>query len=1209
MTGNDRKISRAVAAIRAAAAGYVEEGFSIFPVKPDSKKPMIPEWERPHSQTARKIATWFKPKKGQHLPMVGLATGWVNKVKSPVFVLSVDDGMGRKALWDMEEAAGSPLPATRAVLTPDMISQYHFLLPPNVEIDTAANEVAYGIDILGQGGRVIMPPSVDNRGRVFKWLPGGDIFPVLPPDWVLDRFGVRAVSIQVPDAITPVGERGPAGQEIDVVQVPVAEPLPSVDTGLVPVIEAGGVTSVVTIQEPAAVDVGIPATQPQIDDLEQSKLCMDAARLYISRGWSIHPVHTTTDKSSRNYKKPEITAWQKPHPQDFTNPLWLEKYWGGAKDQPIQMIGIATGHISGFFVLDVDCGDGKVGLQSLARLQDKYGALPATLTVRSPSGGYHYYFKMPSDPSIVIPDSQGKIGTNLDIRGDGGQIIAPPSMTDKGGRYSYEAPSVAIADVDDWFIELVKKPSFKTPIPDNDFRKVPSAVKGAPLHWWVRAATDRLITELGETPEGERDNAVFSRSIRAGEFIKGGLIHYDDIRPRLVWASQQNGVYYDNPEKYEDTIDRGLEQGMTTGTAVEIPPECLNSTKEQYHVSTANISSESYSLNAPADGQNAHETSTEAGAASQGSEQKEISLPPVPLDAFPVPLQKVIEDAAAAFYCPVEIPVAAVLSFLSVAVGGSRHLRVKRRHEAHAVLWIATVGESGIGKSPCTNEILRPLHRLEDLYNDEDEKVIADYNTKKDEYALALRAYKSAVLKGKTGAIKPEEPAPVTYRRIFVDDITTEGIVKILKDNPKGVFMQGDELSRILFDMDKYTKGSGGCKARLLSSQDGGKWLIDRADTSKKAKIKKTWIGISGTIQPGILDRAFTKADLKSGFLPRFILIRAVRKKVSVYTDHEFSQQSEDTLQTLVDRLAKLQPTLGDSGQEWGGDYVSLTKPAYTLWKTWRNQIAADVFYEMGASSDENTLLTKTVGRTLSVCLLLTLADAAFENRNMDGLVATEDQMRRAIQIGEWLHQHYKASIAAFMGTEQKHELPLVQAIRKAIKGKWVDENGGWYVSTADLTDFVNQELGTSTAKVSSRIVGRASERLGLIPARKMTCRGWRVTREVFDKITRNIVNETGTIGEDTQKSGDSQTLNGHDVMTSHDVTEKSDFIAGDCCGSKAHDVNDVNDVSFIDKMKNTPGDFFDDLPGVGGNIEENTINNQFDGLLANDPDPFNTPK
>ncbi len=66
------------------------------------------------------------------------------------------------------------------------------------------------------------------------------------------------------------------------------------------------------------------------------------------------------------------------------------------------------------------------------------------------------------------------------------------------------------------------------------------------------------------------------------------------------------------------------------------------------------------SLSTRADGQAAYEASTAAGTSTQGAEQEEISLPPVPLDAFPLPLQKVITDAAASFKCPIEVPVAGV---------------------------------------------------------------------------------------------------------------------------------------------------------------------------------------------------------------------------------------------------------------------------------------------------------------------------------------------------------------------------------------------------------------------------------------------------------------------------------------------------------------------------------------------------------------------
>lgn len=96
-------------------------------------------------------------------------------------------------------------------------------------------------------------------------------------------------------------------------------------------------------------------------------------------------------------------------------------------------IGIATGN--GLFVVDIDDKNGKQGSVSWAALERQYGASPPTFTVRTPSGGRHLYFR--ADPGLWIPNSAGKLGVGIDIRGEGGYVVGPGSVLD-GRQYVRE---------------------------------------------------------------------------------------------------------------------------------------------------------------------------------------------------------------------------------------------------------------------------------------------------------------------------------------------------------------------------------------------------------------------------------------------------------------------------------------------------------------------------------------------------------------------------------------------------------------------------------------------------------------------------------------------------------------------------------------------------------------------------------------------------
>ena len=86
---------------------------------------------------------------------------------------------------------------------------------------------------------------------------------------------------------------------------------------------------------------------------------------------------------------------------------------------PAANIGMRTG--GGLVVLDLD---GPSAPAQLADLERELGPLPATLTVLT-RRGRHLYFTVP--PKALVPCSAGKLAAGIDVRGDGGYVLVPPS--------------------------------------------------------------------------------------------------------------------------------------------------------------------------------------------------------------------------------------------------------------------------------------------------------------------------------------------------------------------------------------------------------------------------------------------------------------------------------------------------------------------------------------------------------------------------------------------------------------------------------------------------------------------------------------------------------------------------------------------------------------------------------------------------------------
>jgi hypothetical protein len=103
--------------------------------------------------------------------------------------------------------------------------------------------------------------------------------------------------------------------------------------------------------------------------------------------------------------------------------------------------------------------DGKHGDDTLADLEHEHGPLPDTVETVTGTGGRHLYFAWPADVAISN-DQAGRLGPGLDVRGEGGQVLAPPTTHPNGTPYTWEAlhdptDGIAVAPAPPWLIELL----------------------------------------------------------------------------------------------------------------------------------------------------------------------------------------------------------------------------------------------------------------------------------------------------------------------------------------------------------------------------------------------------------------------------------------------------------------------------------------------------------------------------------------------------------------------------------------------------------------------------------------------------------------------------------------------------------------------------------------------------------------------------------
>lgn len=167
-----------------------------------------------------------------------------------------------------------------------------------------------------------------------------------------------------------------------------------------------------------------------------------------------------------------------------TDPQIIREWWSLYPDANI---GIATGDASSIVVLDVDVKSG--GEASLAILEEKMGQLPDTWSVLTGGGGVHFYFQM---PAADVRNSVSAVAPGIDVRGNGGYVVAPPSLHMSGTAYRWSPAlhptKVPLAHVPGWLLDRMLPRS----VGSAESRVLPVKIKEGERNNWMTSAAGTM---------------------------------------------------------------------------------------------------------------------------------------------------------------------------------------------------------------------------------------------------------------------------------------------------------------------------------------------------------------------------------------------------------------------------------------------------------------------------------------------------------------------------------------------------------------------------------------------------------------------------------------------------------------------------------------------------------------------------------------------
>lgn len=299
-------------------------------------------------------------------------------------------------------------------------------------------------------------------------------------------------------------------------------------------------------------------------------------------------------------------------------------------------------------------------------------------------------------------------------------------------------------------------------------------------------------------------------------------------------------------------------------------------------------------------------------------------------DYLPNGIRGYVRDVSERMQCPPDFAAVNTYVTLSAPIGCKVGMRPKKRDNWLVIpnLWGATIGGSGVMKSPNRSEVMKPLKQLQvDLsievgkQNAEIVKQIAAISAGEDIKKSFRRAEAKKKLKenpeanisdlmSNSASEAADGLKPIMSPRFITNNATAEALGQLMIDNPNGILYEADELIGLLKALDK--QGQEGARAFYLTAADGNQsYTIDRIIRGTNLHIENACLSIIGGIQPGVLAEyvrdALSGGAGADGLLQRFgLMVYPDISPVYKYVDKYPDKAEKLTVNELVRKLHNL---------------------------------------------------------------------------------------------------------------------------------------------------------------------------------------------------------------------------------------------------------------------------------------------------------------
>lgn len=589
-------------------------------------------------------------------------------------------------------------------------------------------------------------------------------------------------------------------------------------------------------------------------------------------------------------KHPMLVGWAD---EASSDPEQIRIWWWWSR--PGKEIGIGQVMGGHFFGLDID---GPVGEASLARLVAKYGPLPETL--ESSTGrtdkGRHLRFRKPLDRKVT----SRAYDKGLDVKGEGGYLVAPPTLHKSGARYQW-TKLVPIALAPNWLLDELDNPikPGRVAKPDGEYKrndKAPGVFGERPSHVPKADSKAFAAMKVREKPRPyspEELTRVTSAlaAIPTPGIGEGGRTLWANVGMALKSPIYEAGWPEDICRKlWDDWSKRGLKPDDFKEDIQEQQWQSFKSAEElgraPIGIGTLFKLAREYGWHDPLTHGSVsfvrstleHCLNSQDQAPWPEPELIPQSLAPVaPFDlAFlPESIGPWVYDAADRMQCPPDLVAIPAVVALGSTIGNRVAVRPMLKDDWTEVanLWGLVIGRPASMKTPSISSALAPLEYL-------DRQARKKYEADLAQHALTVEIYKAEKDKaknkkddGKGELIKPGHP-PIE-KRYIANDTTYEALGVILADNPTGVLVHRDELVGLLktLDQDLFAATRG----FYLEAWNGYRpYRFDRVIRGR-THVDHACLSLIGGTQPGriagYMRQASTGGATDDGLIQRFSLL------------------------------------------------------------------------------------------------------------------------------------------------------------------------------------------------------------------------------------------------------------------------------------------------------------------------------------------------